>query len=147
MPGIVFLDRKSRGKVGGEIVVFADGEQAFQEKGKWYSRIRATHGGDQFFTTSPPSSTKEEAVNWAKEQAKVKGTNNYVMFDPERIKVVAKNGEVVRTVADDLPAQPEPVVEPVTVAAMAEEDVKDETDLSVAPMAGRGRRARQEREC
>ena len=31
-------------------------------------------------------------------------TNNYVMFDPERIKVVAKNGEVVRTVADDMPA-------------------------------------------
>ena len=69
--------------------------------------------------------------------------NNYVIFDPERIKVVAKNGEVVRTVADDLPAPPEPnIVEPVTVAAMAEEDVKDDTDLTVAPMAGTGTRAR-----
>ena len=64
-----------------------------------------------------------------------------MIFDPERIKVVARNGEVVRTVADDMPARL-PTERPVSVAAMAEEDVKDDTDLSVAPMAGRGTRAR-----
>ena len=66
------------------------------------------------------------------------------MFDPERIKVVARNGEVVRTVADEMPAPVEPKYEPVSVAAMAEEDVKDDTDLSVAPMAGTGRRTRKD---
>jgi hypothetical protein len=35
-----------------------------------------------------------------------------------------------------------PVVEPVTVAPMVEEEVKDGIDLSIAPMAGRGSRAR-----
>ena len=128
VPGVVFLDRESRGPRFEFDVRVREGQTETlrfdtQEEAEYArnSRIKS-------FPNVTPSEIREKP-----------GFNNYVIFDPERIKVVAKNGEVVRTVADDLPVPPQPGTEPLTVAAM--EEVKD-TDLSVAPMAGQGTHAR-----
>ena len=127
VPGIVFLDRMSRRSMTS---IWQE-----PESGAW--NVSEPDPTVRSGTKVTSFAFKKQAEDYV---AALPKTNNYVMFDPERIKVVAKNGEVVRTVADDMPAPPEPGTEPVTVAAMAE--VKDDTDLSVAPMAGRGTHAR-----
>ena len=127
IPGIVFLDQQSRKQVRVDEISGGRWSVAFAQIGKPFE--------ERIFET------KEEADRFA-EEIEGRGTNNYVMFDPEKIKVVAKNGEVVRTVADDMPEPVEPGNEPMTVAAMAEE--RDDRDLTVAPMAATGRNARQD---
>jgi hypothetical protein len=129
VPGIVFLDKFSRREM--------TSIWQHDESGAWM--VSEPDPTKVTVTKVTPFETEEAARAYV---AAMPRTNNYVMFDPEKIKVVAKNGEVVRTIADDLPAPAHPGNEPVSVAAMAEEEVKDGTDLSVAPMAGRGTRAR-----
>jgi hypothetical protein len=130
VPGIVFLDRESRPLA----------------KTKWQLLDAQGHVYRNF-------ETREDAEKYLAEMTRMVGEipgvkivegaktfNNYVIFNPELIKVIGKNGEEVGTVADDLPAAEGP-----TVAAQEERDenVQDETDLTVAPMAARGSAARE----
>ncbi|MFZ0708420.1 MAG: hypothetical protein WAM53_00115, partial [Terrimicrobiaceae bacterium] len=98
VPGVVFLDRQSRD-------VKLNTYPATDQTGKKGWAVEVPGKAAKFFET------ETEARDFAKSHL----TNNYVIFDPERIKVHAKNGEVVGTAADEMPLPtPEPKYEPVT---------------------------------
>ncbi len=133
VPGVIYLDRESRDKPKFEFDIVEGGK-------------KRTLG---FQTQESAESVRDDTVRSYPETVvsdirKGKITNNYVIFDPERIKVHAKNGEVVGTAADEMPLAPaEPKYEPVTIAPSIDpRDLRDDTDLAVAPMAGRNERKR-----
>ena len=125
VPGVVFLDRQSRN-------VKLNTYPATDQTGKKGWAVNVPGKAAKFFET------EAEARDFAQSHL----TNNYVIFDPERIKVHAKNGELVGTAADEMPpAPPEPKYEPVTIAPSIDpRDVRDDTDI--APMRGDRERKR-----
>lgn len=83
----------------------------------------------------------EKQIGHPSEYAK-KSTTEWFAEQFTKEELEGKGGPLTDWVNRELQLAIPSRVEPVTVAPMAEEDVKDEADLSVAPMAGRGSRAR-----
>lgn len=109
IPGIRYLDQKSRATTGGKITGIWQGEQRMMEdkgKGKWFARIQVKDRSVAFInsptsvtTTSMPFNTREEAQAWAEKKIS-EGTYNYVIFDENLIKILDKNDKPVE---GDLP--------------------------------------------
>jgi hypothetical protein len=123
VPGIVFLDRESRKLPGVEAV---------QSMIANLERRAAAAGGH--------SEWSRNEIRRLQDLLAKPRTNNYVIFDPERIKVISKNGEPVMSMADAIEQEG-------VSAAQTQEDgnvlrsepVQDGTDVVSAPLAPRGR--------
>lgn len=111
IPGIRYLDQKSRATTGGNILGVWQGEQRMMEdkgSGKWFARVQVKDRSVSFqnaptsvTTTSMPFNTREEAQAWAEKKIS-EGTYNYVVFDENLITILDKND---KPVAGELPKQ------------------------------------------
>ena len=95
IPGIRYLDAGSRTRTDGETVgVFQD------PSGQWRSKIRKTPSGQigdvipmaPAVTTSMPFNSEAAARKWA-EDSIGSGTSNMVVFSPEMMRILERNGE------------------------------------------------------
>lgn len=87
IPGIKYLDQGSRQTSGGELIDVFSGPQG------WQSKIRMNRpNGEQYFTTSMPLRTEQEARQWAQGKIETPGTRNYVVFNDKIIDILRKYG-------------------------------------------------------
>jgi hypothetical protein len=103
IPGIKYLDQRSRGAVSPQTQLVAD------KQAQWYVADQAgarQHGPFQTMAAAKDKKAEVDAQLAAEYEAKNK-TRNYVVFDHNDIEITHKNGEPVKPPAPPTPPPPE----------------------------------------